>query len=174
MDIKTVSITNTVELPPGENTPARGHLSTKDSFHHQYSPRGLDGEPGTPGSAGWPGKDGLPGLPGIKGISGNPGFPGPLGMKVSDWPKWIRRFERFRQASGLINNPENEQVNMLVYCMGDNADGILLSCKIASDQLENYNKVFECFESHFIPRRNIIYERARFNQRCQQEGEKVN
>ncbi|UYV74165.1 hypothetical protein LAZ67_11002276 [Cordylochernes scorpioides] len=92
----------------------------------------------------------------------------------SDWPKWIRRFERFRQASGLINNPENEQVNMLVYCMGDNADDILLSCKIASDQLENYNKVIECFESHFIPRRNIIYERARFNQRCQQEGEKVN
>ncbi|UYV76496.1 K02A2.6-like [Cordylochernes scorpioides] len=91
-----------------------------------------------------------------------------------DWPKWIRRFERFRQASGLINNPENEQVNMLVYCMGDNADDILLSCKIASDQLENYNKVIECFESHFIPRRNIIYERARFNQRCQQEGEKVN
>ncbi|UYV83505.1 K02A2.6-like, partial [Cordylochernes scorpioides] len=91
-----------------------------------------------------------------------------------DWPKWIRRFERFRQASGLINNPENEQVNMLVYCMGDNADDILLSCKIASDQLENYNKVIECFGSHFIPRRNIIYERARFNQRCQQEGEKVN
>ncbi|UYV80333.1 hypothetical protein LAZ67_18002479 [Cordylochernes scorpioides] len=91
-----------------------------------------------------------------------------------DWPKWIRRFERFRQASGLINNPENEQVNMLVYCMGDNADDILLSCKIASHQLENYGKVIECFESHFIPRRNIIYERARFNQRCQQEGEKVN
>ncbi|UYV61381.1 OXSM [Cordylochernes scorpioides] len=91
-----------------------------------------------------------------------------------DWPKWIRRFERFRQASGLINNPENEQVNMLVYCMGDNADDILLSCKIASDQLENYNIVIECFESHFIPRHNIIYERARFNQRCQQEGEKVN
>ncbi|UYV80016.1 hypothetical protein LAZ67_18001431, partial [Cordylochernes scorpioides] len=90
-----------------------------------------------------------------------------------DWPKWIR-FERFRQASGLIKIPENEQVNMLVYCMGDNADDILLSCKIASDQLENYGKVIECFESHFIPRRNIIYERARFNQRCQQEGEKVN
>ncbi|UYV70775.1 K02A2.6-like, partial [Cordylochernes scorpioides] len=91
-----------------------------------------------------------------------------------DWPKWIRRFERFRQASGLINNPENEQVNMLVYCMGDNADDILLSCKIASDQLEKYDEVIKCFESHFIPRRNIIYERARFNQRCQQEGERVN
>ncbi|UYV83878.1 hypothetical protein LAZ67_X000489 [Cordylochernes scorpioides] len=93
---------------------------------------------------------------------------------LGDWPKWIRRFERFRQASGLINNPENEQVNMLVYCMGDNADDILLSCKIASDQLKNYGKVIECFESHFILRLNVIYERARFNQRCQQEGEKVN
>ncbi|UYV67056.1 hypothetical protein LAZ67_4003775 [Cordylochernes scorpioides] len=35
-------------------------------------------------------------------------------------------------------------------------------------------RVIKCFESHFMPRRNIIYERARFNQRCQQEGERVN
>ncbi|UYV79215.1 hypothetical protein LAZ67_17001565 [Cordylochernes scorpioides] len=79
----------------------------------------------------------------------------------------------FLYGKWVINNPENEQVNMLVYCMGDNADDILLSCKIASDQLEKY-EVIKCFESHFIPRRNIIYERARFNQRCQQEGERVN
>ncbi|UYV63647.1 hypothetical protein LAZ67_2005162 [Cordylochernes scorpioides] len=78
-----------------------------------------------------------------------------------DWPKWIRRFERFRQASGLINNPENEQVNMLVYCMGDNADDILLSCKIASDQLENYNKEGEKV-NEFITALHSLAEHCNF------------
>ena len=42
-----------------------------------------------------------------------------------DWPKWIRRFERFRCASGLDKKGLDIQVNTLVYCMGDEADDIL-------------------------------------------------
>jgi len=44
--------------------------------------------------------------------------------KPEEWPKWIRRFERFRQASGLSEKSEENQVNMLVYSMGDKADDI--------------------------------------------------
>ena len=42
-----------------------------------------------------------------------------------EWPKWLRRFERFRQASGLAEKSEEAQVNTLIYCMGDEADDIL-------------------------------------------------
>ena len=41
-----------------------------------------------------------------------------------EWPKWLRRFERFRQASGLTDKSEEAQVNTLIYCMGDRADDI--------------------------------------------------
>lgn len=43
----------------------------------------------------------------------------------ANWPKWIRRFERFRIASGLIDKPEEYQVNSLLYMLGDAADDIL-------------------------------------------------
>ena len=39
--------------------------------------------------------------------------------KPNDWTKWIRRFERFRQASNLSASSEVNQVNTLIYCMGD-------------------------------------------------------
>ena len=41
--------------------------------------------------------------------------------------KWIRRFEKFRQASDLCSKPEESQVNTLIYSMGDQADNILHS-----------------------------------------------
>ena len=42
--------------------------------------------------------------------------------KPNEWPKWIRRFERYRLASGLDGKPDAMQVNALVYAMGDEAD----------------------------------------------------
>ena len=35
------------------------------------------------------------------------------------WPKWIRRFERYRLASGLNKKSSEVQVSALIYNMGD-------------------------------------------------------
>ena len=43
-----------------------------------------------------------------------------------NWPQWIHRFERFRQASGLQAKSQESQINTLVYTMGDQADDIFL------------------------------------------------
>ena len=51
-----------------------------------------------------------------------------------EWPKWIHRFECFRDASGLSEKDEVHQVNTLVYCMGDAADDILCSLGLTSDE----------------------------------------
>ena len=91
----------------------------------------------------------------------------------SEWPKWIRRFDRFRIASGLIDKSDVEQVNTLIYFMGDTADDILLSFGLTADDQKVYKKVLDKFESHFIVKRNVIYERSRFNSRRQDEGEAV-
>lgn len=45
--------------------------------------------------------------------------------KPQDWERWIRRFERFRLASNLHLSTDANQVNTLIYCMGDEADDIL-------------------------------------------------
>ena len=90
-----------------------------------------------------------------------------------DWPKWIRRFERFRQASGLVHKAEEKQVNALIYTMGDVADDILSLFGLTEDDKKVYETVKEKFDSYFVKRRNVIFERAKFNRRCQKQDESV-
>ncbi|UYV61891.1 hypothetical protein LAZ67_1006972 [Cordylochernes scorpioides] len=42
--------------------------------------------------------------------------------KSDEWPIWFKRYQRYRIASGLSEKSENEQVNALVYFMGDKAE----------------------------------------------------
>ena len=83
----------------------------------------------------------------------------------NEWPKWICLFERFRDASGLSEKDEVHQVNTLVYCMGDTVDDILYSLGLTSDEKKVYVMVKTKFESHFVKRRNVIFEHCKFNQR---------
>ena len=94
-------------------------------------------------------------------------------FKPEEWSKWIRRFERFRLASELNKKDEESQVNTLIYSMGDEADDILQSFGMSEDDRKKYNAVKKKFEGHFIIKRNVIFERARFNMRVQTEGESV-
>ena len=64
-------------------------------------------------------------------------------------------------------------MNTLVYSMGEAADDIMVSFGLTADNAKQYELVKNRFESHFIVKRNIIFERAKFNLRSQQEGESV-
>ena len=90
-----------------------------------------------------------------------------------EWTKWIRRFERFQIASGLNEKPQETQVNTLIYTMGDNADEIFQSFGMSDEDKKDFKKVKDKFDAHFIPRRNVVFERAAFNKRKQEEGETV-
>ena len=57
--------------------------------------------------------------------------------------------------------------------MGDQADDILNSIKLSTTQLKQYHTVKTKFDEHFVVCRNVIFERAKFNQRRQEEGETV-
>lgn len=93
--------------------------------------------------------------------------------KPQQWEKWIRRFEKFRLASNLHLSSEANQVNTLIYCMGDEADDILRGQALSDVQRQQYQAVRDTLDIYFVPRKNIIYERARFNQRVQLANETV-
>ncbi|XP_066029036.1 uncharacterized protein [Pocillopora verrucosa] len=57
--------------------------------------------------------------------------------------------------------------------MGEEVDDIMVSFELTTDDAMQYELVTNRFESHFIVKRNIIFERAKFNLRSQQEGESV-
>nr|XP_042908526.1 uncharacterized protein K02A2.6-like [Parasteatoda tepidariorum] len=92
----------------------------------------------------------------------------------SEWPKWKQRFLRFRTASGLITKTDEEQVDALIYVMGDKAEDIFLSLSISEEDKKKFQEVLNSFDTHFVVKRNIIFERAQFNRRIQKEGESVN
>ena len=90
-----------------------------------------------------------------------------------EWAKWSRRFERFRQASGLETEDEIKQINTLIYAMGDEADDILKSFQLTATQKKKYDVIKERFENYFVVKRNVIFERVKFNRRIQAKGETV-
>ena len=59
----------------------------------------------------------------------------------------------------------------LTYCLGEDAEGVLVSTNIGDDEHKKYKEVMSKFDEYFRVRRNIIYERAKFNTRDQREGE---
>ena len=65
------------------------------------------------------------------------------------------------------------QVDTLLYAMGSDADDVMLSFHLGEDDACDYGKVKDRFDHHFVKKRNVIYERARFNTRCQGKDESV-
>jgi hypothetical protein len=67
-----------------------------------------------------------------------------------EWVKWIRRFKRFRVASGLAQREGDVQVNTLIYAMGNQADDILISFTLSDEDRKSYATVKSKFNNHFI------------------------
>ena len=65
---------------------------------------------------------------------------------------------------------ETSKISTLIYAMGDEANDILTSLKLTEAQKRKYDVVRQKFEAYFVNRRNPIFERAKFNQRKQEEG----
>ena len=100
--------------------------------------------------------------------------PAPFLFKVPDqWQRWRKRFDQYRLASGLSTESDKQQISTLLYCMGEDAEETLTSTTITEVDRKVYAKVIEKFDKFFKVRKNIIFELARFNLRCQGEGESI-
>lgn len=94
--------------------------------------------------------------------------------KPAEWPDWKKRFSRFRTATKLDKEDGPVQVSTLVYALGKEAENILSSFSYEDEEDESdYDVVLAKFDAYFIPRRNVIHERACFNQRVQRPGERA-
>ena len=93
--------------------------------------------------------------------------------KPEQWDKWIRRFEHFRSASGLATKEGSVQVSTLLYAMGSDADDVMLSFNLTEAEGKDFDTVKAKFNGYFIKKRNVIYERAKFNTRRQERDESV-
>ena len=94
--------------------------------------------------------------------------------RPGEWTEWKKRFARYRTATKLDKEDGPVQVSTLVYALGKEAESILGSFTYNEGEDESdYDTVLAKFEAYFIPRRNVIHERACFNQRMQRPGERA-
>ena len=88
------------------------------------------------------------------------------------WPKWLRRFERYRIASGLQNKMEQEQVGTLLCAMGECADDIITTLRI-NEETASYTDIRAALNGYFAVRWNTLVERGLFNTRKQTPEESI-
>ncbi|GBM57652.1 hypothetical protein AVEN_225026-1 [Araneus ventricosus] len=91
----------------------------------------------------------------------------------SNWSKWKTRLERYWIASGLSTKTGNEQVNSLLYIMGEQAEDIFSSFGLSETEQDDFDIVLNKFNDHFV-KKNTIFECVQFNKRVQPDGESVN
>lgn len=94
--------------------------------------------------------------------------------KPAEWPDWKQRFVRFRTATKLNKEDGAVQVSSLIYAMGSESENVFRSFTFTEEgQENNFDVVLAKFDEYFVPRRNVIHERACFHQRLQRPGEKA-
>lgn len=99
--------------------------------------------------------------------------------RLTEWLVWRQRFSRFRIASKLDNESGEVQVNSFLYAMGKDAEPIYSSFVFPAATEANphpefdFKTVVEKFDEHFVPRRNVIHDRACFHKRNQKADEPV-
>ncbi|UYV72148.1 K02A2.6-like, partial [Cordylochernes scorpioides] len=92
----------------------------------------------------------------------------------NEWPKWRKKFERYLVVRGMKKKEEADKIDLFVYLMGDRADDIFRTFKFEKEkEAKKIDSVLKAFDSHFCVRKNIIYERAKFNSRIQEDREPV-
>ena len=91
--------------------------------------------------------------------------------KPEEWPVWLRQFERYLRANDITS--EERQIDRLLLALGRKAESILLMFALSAEDAKKYQTVRDKFNAYFVVRRNVIYERARFNRRCQADGESI-
>ena len=94
-------------------------------------------------------------------------------LSPQDWPTWKRNFLRFHTATSLGDKTELIQVANLIYAMGPEADRILDTFTMTEADRNKFAPVLAKFDEYFVPKRNIIHERAQFHRCSQKENETV-
>ena len=65
------------------------------------------------------------------------------------------------------------QVSALVNTIGREAEHVYKSFTLAVGDEKKFDVILPKFDEHLVPKRNVIHERVRSNQRNQREGETV-
>ena len=97
---------------------------------------------------------------------------GPLSLEgnVSEnWRRWIQRWELYVKASGADKKPEATQCAIFLHTIGQDAIDVYNTFAFTEADTDKINPIIRKFEEHCAWKKNLTYERYKFNT-CVQDG----
>lgn len=88
-----------------------------------------------------------------------------------NWRTFKQEFEIYLLASEKNKKSKETQAAIFLNLVGEYGRQLFNNFNMADDDKKDLAKIKEAFEKFCVPKKNIIYERFKFNQRCQQNGE---
>ena len=98
------------------------------------------------------------------------------GNTAEFWRRWKQQFRIYFEAAELATKPPKTQVAILLHCAGPEAQDIFTNFAFANtvtDKDANWEHVLKKFETYCEPRKNEVFERYKFWQRDQRQGENI-
>lgn len=93
------------------------------------------------------------------------------GNVSENWRKFKRNWDIYAVAIGLDEKTQLVKVNTFLNAAGTEAIEVFDTFNLTVVQRNTYNDVLASFEAFCAPRKNTVYERYKFHQRNQREGE---
>lgn len=84
------------------------------------------------------------------------------------WDRWVKSFKLFADASGCTDDRQMRQ--LLLHCAGSDVQDVFFTLTVAD---EEFDTALEALTTYFAPMVNTSYNRHKFRQDRQQEGESV-
>lgn len=95
----------------------------------------------------------------------------PMDLAVK-WKTWLQEFEIYATAMELDKEEEKIQCAQLLHLMGRDAIRIYTSFTFAEGEKDEIAVLKQKFEAHFVPKKNLTYERYKFIT-CRQKFERI-
>lgn len=93
------------------------------------------------------------------------------GNMSENWRRFKRNFDIFMSASGISGKGDTTKINTFLNAIGEDAVDLFDSFTLTTEQKESYEETVKVFSDFCTPKKNQIYERFKFYQRSQKEGE---
>ena len=91
-----------------------------------------------------------------------------------NWRRWVQRFDLYLMASGKIKKKEDVQCAILLHVVSEEALEIYNTFQFINEEHRHKLDVLKSkFEEYVNPRKNTVFERYKFWEYKQQDGETI-
>ena len=94
------------------------------------------------------------------------------GDKTANWEFFRQQWEDYEVATGLDQRDPKIRLATLRSVMGRECMQIFMNLKLTDEERKDVKTCVEALETHFKPKRNVVYERYVFNM-CSQNPEET-